>query len=204
MPDADRRRGADGRSARSPSAPQAPSTSGGGWPAQAYTRRRSRGLYVAATTVANSPPSWRSSTAPAVCTRVARGQARLEVRAQREAHERRVRQRLATVTGDVADDHRQLPVLEREHVVEVTAGARARRPAGRRPRCRPGRAGRAAPAAARPAAGRRPRAAARAGAPGGGCAARRSRERTASASASASRAAISRRTGDRHDVDDAW
>ena len=48
-----------------------------------------------------------------------RRQTGLEVGAQREAHERRVRQRLAAVSGDVADDHRELAVLEREHVVEV-------------------------------------------------------------------------------------
>ena len=32
-------------------------------------------------------------------------------------------QRLAAVAGDVADDHRQAAVLEREQVVEVTARA---------------------------------------------------------------------------------
>ena len=62
----------------------------------------------------------------------ARRQAGLEVGAQREAHERRVGQRLAPVPGDVADDHRQPAVLEREHVVEVAARPRAVcRPVGR-------------------------------------------------------------------------
>ena len=36
-----------------------------------------------------------------------------------------MRQRLAAVTGNVAHDHRHLAVLEREHVVEVSAGPRA-------------------------------------------------------------------------------
>ncbi len=52
-----------------------------------------------------------------------RRESRLEVGAQREAHERGVRERLAAVPGDVADDHRELAVLEREHVVEVPARA---------------------------------------------------------------------------------
>ena len=57
--------------------------------------------------------------------RTTRGQAGLQVCPQREPHERRVRQRLASVAGDVAEDHRQATVLEREHVVEVAARARA-------------------------------------------------------------------------------
>ena len=46
--------------------------------------------------------------------------------------------------GDVADDHRELAVVEREDVVEVAARGRARRRGGRRPRFPPGRS---APAA---------------------------------------------------------
>ena len=59
--------------------------------------------------------------------RAPRRQAGLEVCAQRKAHQRRVGQRLASVSGDVTDDHRQLAVLEGKHVVEVAAGARTGR-----------------------------------------------------------------------------
>ena len=65
--------------------------------------------------------------------RPARRQARLEIGAQREAHERRVWQRLATVPGDVAEEDRDATVLEREHVIEVSARTGAcRRTVGRR------------------------------------------------------------------------
>ena len=52
----------------------------------------------------------------------ARGEAGLQIGPQGEAHERCVRERLTAMTGDVADDHSQLAVLEREDVVEVSAG----------------------------------------------------------------------------------
>ena len=61
-----------------------------------------------------------------------RREAGLEVCAQREAHERRMWQRLTPVSGDVADDYRELTVLEREHVVEIPARPRTvRGPVGR-------------------------------------------------------------------------
>src|SRR6185437_16773245 len=50
--------------------------------------------------------------------RLARGEAGLEIGPYGEAQQRRVRQRLAPVPGDVADDHGDLAILEREHVVE--------------------------------------------------------------------------------------
>ena len=80
---------------------------------------------MAATTVANEPRELAVEHAAGGLQRLARRQARLEVGAHGEAHERGVRQRLAPVPGDVADDHREATVLEREHVVEVAAGARA-------------------------------------------------------------------------------
>ena len=41
-------------------------------------------------------------------------------------------QRLTSVSGDVADDDRQLTILEREHIVEIAAcPGTVRRPVGR-------------------------------------------------------------------------
>ena len=63
--------------------------------------------------------------APGDRERLARGQPRLEVRAHREAHERRLGERLAAVAGDVAEQQPDAPVGQRERVVEVTAGGGA-------------------------------------------------------------------------------
>ena len=57
----------------------------------------------------------------------------LKVCPQREAHERRMRQRLPSVSGYIADDDRQLTILECEHIVEIAARSRTvRRAVGRR------------------------------------------------------------------------
>ena len=48
----------------------------------------------------------------------------LQICPQREAHERGVGQRLASVSGDVADDDGEPAVVEREQVVEVPARSR--------------------------------------------------------------------------------
>ena len=98
------RRAADGRRRRTSACARA----GDRWPARRWRTKS---------------PSWRSSTGAGRLQRAPRRKAGLEVRAQREAHERGVRQRLAAVSGDVADDDRELAVLEREHVVEVAACA---------------------------------------------------------------------------------
>ncbi len=61
-----------------------------------------------------------------------RREAGLEVCPQREAHERRMGQRLTTVSGDVADDDRQPAVIECEQIIEVPARpGTVRRPVGR-------------------------------------------------------------------------
>ena len=58
----------------------------------------------------------------AAACRAARGfKPGVEVRPQRVADERSLRKRRGAVPGDVAHDHREAPVLEREEVVEVTA-----------------------------------------------------------------------------------
>ena len=122
--------------------------------------------------------------------RDARLEAGLEVGAQRVAQEGRALQRAAAVARDVAEDEpTRLAVRERERVVEVAAGRRTRRPAGRRPRCAARRACPAPAAAARSAAGRPPGAARGAGGRGAARAGSRRSSRAPSSTESAARAA---------------
>ena len=51
--------------------------------------------------------------------RFPRREASLQVRPQRKANERSMRQRLAAMSGDITDDDRQLAILERKHVIEI-------------------------------------------------------------------------------------
>ena len=99
------------------------------------------------------PGARRSPGRPPAARRAAR--ARLEVGAQRVAHEGGAGERGAAVAGHVAEDERGAPAGKGHGVVEVPARAWARRTGGRPPRCAP-RPRWPAPAAAERSAGAPP------------------------------------------------